>query len=263
MSFITIGSASHTGRRKDENQDHLGFYLPEDGSIPEKGILIALADGMGGRPGGSVASRIAIDTLIEEYYKDKSNNIIESLKNTFLKINKIVIEKGDKDRSIQGMGTTLVAVVLKKDKMYYSYVGDSRGYAIYNNEIMQFTEDHSMVTSLVKAGYITEEQAPTYPGGNIITKAIGIEPELKIDNFQNKKKIKTGQYILLCCDGLYNEISDDDILKTVRKHEEPDLICQKLVEQANEHGGEDNISVLIARVEKVGLISSLTGRFMR
>jgi len=261
MTYLTIGSASHIGQKKNENQDHFGFNIPEDGSMPEKGLLLALADGMGGRPGGAVASRIAIDTLIEEYYKDKSNNIIESLKNTFLKINETVIAKGDEDRSIQGMGTTLVAVALKKDKMYYGYVGDSRGYVIYNNEITQFTEDHSMVASLVKAGYITEEQAPTYPGGNIITKAIGIDPELKIDKCQDKRKIKKGQYILICCDGLYNEVSNEDILKTVIEYGEPDKICQKLVEQANEHGGQDNITVLIARIEKVGLISSLTSRF--
>ena len=184
-----------------------------------------------------------------------SKDIIESLRETFLKVNEKVIAKGDEDRSIQGMGTTLVAVVLKRNKMYYSYVGDSRGYVIDNNEITQFTEDHSMVANLVKAGYITEEQAPTYPGGNIITKAIGIEPELKIDKCQDKRTLKKGQYILLCCDGLYRELPDESILKTVKEYKEPSIICQKLIEQANDHGGEDNITVLIARVEKAGLFS--------
>jgi serine/threonine protein phosphatase PrpC len=84
MTYVTIGSASHTGQRKNENQDHFGYNVPEDGSMPEKGILLALADGMGGRAGGAVASRIAIDTLMEEYYKDTSKDIIKSLKDTFL-----------------------------------------------------------------------------------------------------------------------------------------------------------------------------------
>lgn len=261
MGFVTIGSASHTGRRKEENQDSFSYNVPEDGRMPRKGILLTLADGMGGRPGGATASKIAVEVIMEEYYKYKSRNISKSLSRAFNKANEVIIARGDEDRSLQGMGTTAVGVVIKKDKMYHANVGDSRGYLIQPDSISQFTEDHSLVANLVKAGAITEEEAPTYPGGNIITKAIGIDPELKADVSQKSKRIKEGQYILLCCDGLYREVSNEEILKTVYEHLEPDIICNRLVEKANEHGGEDNITVMIARIDKTGMLSSLSGRF--
>jgi len=262
MGFITLGTATHTGRRKEENQDSFAYHVPEDGSIPKKGILLAIADGMGGRPGGATASKIAIDVIMEEYYKDSSHSIPKSLNNAFLKANEEVIARGDDDRSMQGMGTTLIAVVLKKNKMYHTNVGDSRGYIINQNRITQFTEDHSIVANLVKAGYITEEEAPTYPGGNIITKAIGINPDLEVDTPKKVKKLQTGQYILLCCDGLYREVANEEILKMVYEYQEPDVICKKLIEKANEHGGEDNITVMIARIDRAGVMSNFTGRFM-
>ena len=260
MTFVTIGSASHAGLRKEENQDYFGYNAPEDGSVPKKGILLALADGMGGRPGGSVASRIAIEVIMEEYYNDTSSNIPKSLNAALLKANQEVISRGDDDRSLQGMGTTLVVVVLKKDRMYYANVGDSRGYIIYEESISQFTEDHSIVAGLVKAGYISEEEAPSYPGSNIITKAIGIDPDLKVDS-PKKDKIKNGQYILLCCDGLYKDVSSEEIIKTFHEYNEPKIISEKLIEKAIEKGGDDNITVLIARIEKAGLLSSLASRF--
>ncbi|MFC1534200.1 Stp1/IreP family PP2C-type Ser/Thr phosphatase [Thermodesulfobacteriota bacterium] len=261
MGFITIGSASHAGLRKEENQDYFSYHVPDDGSVPKKGILLALADGMGGRPAGAVASRFAIDVIMEEYYKDTSSNIPKSLNNAFLKANQEIISRGDDDRSLQGMGTTLVAVVLKKDRMYYAHVGDSRGYIIYGNSISQFTEDHSIVAGLVKAGYITEEEAPTYPGGNIITKAIGIDPDLKVDAPKKDKKLKKGQYILLCCDGLYKDVPNEEILKTFHESLEPSVISEKLIEKAIEHGGDDNITVLITRIDKTTFLSDLSDRF--
>lgn len=260
MGFITIGSASHAGLRKEENQDFFAYHVPEDGSIPKKGILLALADGMSGRPAGALASRFAIDIIMEEYYNDKSSNIPKSLNNAFLKANQEVISKGDEDRSIQGMGTTLVAVVLKKNRMYYAHVGDSRGYIIYGDTISQFTEDHSIVAGLVKAGYITEEQAPTYPGGNIITKAIGIDPDLKVDAPKKDKKLKKGQFILLCCDGLYKDVPNEEILKTFQEFREPSTISKKLIEKAIEKGGDDNITVLVTRIDKTTFFSELTDR---
>lgn len=257
MGFVTIGSASHVGNRKEKNEDYLSYHVPDDGSMPKKGILLALADGMGGRQGGDLASRIAIDVMMEEYYKNTSTNIPESLNNAFLKANREVISRGDEDRSLQGMATTLIASVLKKNKMYYANVGDSRGYIIYKDTITQFTEDHSIVAGLVKAGYITAEQAPSYPGGNIITRAIGLAPDLKVDAPKKPRKIKPGQYILLCCDGLHKDVPDEEILKTVNEFREPDIISEKLIEKALEKGGDDNITVLVARTDKTGVLGGL------
>jgi len=261
LTLVTIGSASHIGRQKEENQDFFAYHAPEDGIVPKEGILLALADGMGGRPGGATASRIAIDAVMEDYFKNiKSNSILKSLHKTFLNANEEVMAKGDEDRSLQGMGTTLVVVVIKQNKMYYANVGDSRGYIIHDDSILQFTKDDSVVADLVRAGYITEEQAPTYPGGNLITKAIGIDAELKVKTDKNVNKLKDQQYILLCCDGLYKEVPDDEIVKTINEYQEPDIICEKLIEKANKQGGEDNITLLIAKVTRTNRLSDLAGK---
>jgi len=257
MGFVTIGSESHVGNRKDKNEDYLSYHAPADGSVPEKGILLALADGMGGRPGGALAARIAVDVLMEEYYKDKSSSIPESLNKAFLKANKEVISRGDEDRSVQGMAATLIAAVLKKNRMYSAHVGDSRGYIIDKDNISRFTEDHSIVAGLVKAGYISEEESLSYPGGNIITKAIGLAPDLKVDAPKNERKLKRGQYIMLCCDGLHKDVPDEEILKTVMEFREPSTISENLIQKALVNGGDDNVSVLIARIDKTSFLEGI------
>lgn len=263
MSFITIGSASHIGMEKNENQDYHAYVVPDNGKLNTKGILLALADGMGGMGGGSLASRTAVDALIETYYNDdNSGEVTELLTRAFLKANAEVITKGTQHIETARMGSTLVAVVIKKNKIYYAHVGDSRGYIIYGNDITQFTEDHSYVNSLVKAGVITAEQAQTHPERHVITRAIGLNSELTVDVSQIDQHIKKNQYILLCCDGLHGVVSNEVIVSTINEYREPDVACQKLVDKANQNGGPDNITVLIARINKVDLISSLTNRFL-
>jgi len=262
MEFVTIGAASHPGLKREDNQDCAYYHLPEDDSVHTKGILMSVADGMGGPRGGAVASRLAVNVLKTEYYKSTHKNIPESLKNAFLKANQEVLTKSQDNGDIQGMGTTLTAVVLKDTEMYYAHVGDSRGYIIFKNKISQFTEDHSYVEILLKAGAITEEEALTHPERNAITRAIGTNPELIVDVSERHLKIKKGQYILLCSDGLYKVVSDEEILNTIYEYQTPDVVCERLVEKANEHGGPDNITVLLARIDrtnrKPGLIRRVT-----
>jgi PPM family protein phosphatase len=261
MTVVTIATATDTGRRKKENEDFCAYYPPEEGSQHKKGILLALADGMGGRAGGATASKIAVDVLMQEYYRDFFGTIPESLAKAFQKANQAVIAKGMAARGLEGMATTLTAVVLKDDKMYHAHVGDSRAYVIYEDRITHFTEDHSYVASLVKAGAITEEEALTHPQANVITRAIGADEELKIDLCEKPRPLKNNEYILLCCDGLYKDVSDAEILGIVREHKEIEVACQKLVDKANEYGGTDNITVLIARIDRLNLASSILNRF--
>ena len=261
MIRITIGTASDPGKKRKENQDFHAFRNPEEGSSHKKGILLALADGMGGHSGGSVASQTTINALMETYYSDPSTRITESLKQAFLKANEKVIEKGTNDLDLHGLGSTLTAVVLKDDKMYYGHVGDSRGYIIYEHKIKQFTEDHSYVASLLKAGIINEEEASNHPQGNIITRAIGAEENLKVDLAPEPQKLKNDQYILLCCDGLYRVVSNGEMKDAVYQHKDPETISSKLVEMANARGGPDNITVLIARVDSTDKSPKLIDRF--
>jgi len=262
MALLTVGSASHKGLKKKENEDYHAYFPPEEGSVNHKGTLLAVADGMGGRAAGSKASRIAVDILMEEYYKDMSEDIPESLRRAFLKANADVLAKGQADTKMEGMASTLVAVVLKGDRIYFANVGDSRGYLIDENDISQCTEDHSFVQSLIKAGAISEEEALKHPEGHIITRAIGLGPDLIVDTSQSGQTIKKGQYILLCCDGLWGVVPNEEIVKTINELKEPDAVCDKLVEKAIDGGGPDNITVIVARVDKTDLISSLLNKAM-
>jgi protein phosphatase len=248
--------------KKEENQDYHSFYVPDSGPKSKKGILLALADGMGGMGGGSQASKIAVDTLMDRYYNDTTESVTESLTKAFLEANKEVIAKGAEHVETARMGSTLTAVVIRKEKMYFAHVGDSRGYIIYGNDITQFTEDHSYVSSLVKAGAITEEEAQTHPDRHVITKAIGLAPELTVDASRIDRQIEKDLYILLCCDGLHGVVSNDDMVNTLTEYLDPNVVCEKLVDLANENGGPDNITVLIARIDKVDLISSVANRLL-
>jgi len=261
MTMVTIASASHPGMRKKENEDYCAHFPPEDGSVNRKGTLLALADGMGGRVGGALASKLAVEVLMQEYYKDYFSPIPDALEQAFIRVNEEVIAKGKTDTELEGMATTLTAVVLKDDKMYHAHVGDSRAYIIYGDSISHFTEDHSYVANLVKAGAITEEAALTHPQANILMKAIGIDSELKIDLSEKHRNLKKNEYILLCCDGLYKEVPDEEILEIVQEYPAPDVACKKLVEKANENGGDDNITVMIAKIDKVNFASGIINRF--
>ena len=262
MPLVTIDGATHPGLKREENQDYYAYHVHKGRRVHTKGILMTIADGMGGQQGGSVASKLAVEVLMPAYYNAKTHSISESLKSGFLEANRAIIVKSQNDRSLQGMGTTLTAVVLKRNKMYYAHVGDSRGYIISEKSILQVTEDHSYVASLVKAGAISEEEAEIHPDRNVITRAIGVETDLVVDTCQTCYKIKKGQYILLCSDGLYKVVSNEAILATVNKYNVPSMISKKLVEIANEQGGPDNITVLVARIEATNTWSRLLGKFL-
>ena len=248
MISVIIKAESDTGRTRKENQDHFGYYIPKKNRIDKKGMLMTVADGMGGHTGGKTASDIAVKVLMSEYYKGPGG-IIDSLENAVIQANHDVFTEGKKDE-LRGMGTTLTTVVLRSNEMYFAHVGDSRGYLIRDNEIQQFTEDHSYVQSLIKAGVITEDEAHTHPERNKITRAIGINEDVKVDLSKNPKILKDGDYLLLCSDGLHGVVPEDEILNTFMTFKDPDLICRKLIEMANDQGGPDNITTLIARIDR-------------
>jgi protein phosphatase len=249
---ITIGAATDVGKRKTVNEDAFAFFPPEKGQNHPKGLLLALADGMGGRAGGARASKIAVDTLMKWFYDDPAGDITGSLQRAFAAAHEAVIEAGDKDLQVQGMATTLTAAVLHGDRVYHAHVGDSRAYIADAGGLRSITEDHSYVASLVRAGAITEEQAKTHPHRNLVTQAIGASKELRVDLSPRPHAIEDGSAVLLCCDGLYKDLSDAEILEAIRSTPDPSDACRKLVAMANDRGGSDNITAVLARVDGIG-----------
>ena len=249
MEIYDIKGLSNEGLKRKENQDR--FIKPSkiptiNDEIPSKGCLIAVADGMGGHKGGGMAAQIAVNVLENEYYKDKSQSITSSLKSAFSKANQKIYLMATENTEYKGMGTTLTAIVLKYNTFYFAHVGDSRGYIVSSRKIKQFTQDHSIVADLIKAKIITEKDAEKHPDRNVITRALGVDKELKVDVSEKPLKLKKNNYILLCSDGLYKVVDKNELKDVIFQIKNPEEICNSFIEIANERGGPDNTTVVLA-----------------
>jgi len=249
--LIEVGSFSDPGQVRELNEDYFG--TPETMEISpdlveQRGGLYAVADGMGGHAAGEVASQQAISTFFEEYYASPSAEIMERMKEAIEAANAEVHAQASLDRAKAGMGTTLVAAVLRGDDLYVANVGDSRAYLVREQSIEQISRDHSWVNEQVQAGIITEQEAREHLYRNIITRSLGTKPDVDIDFFQ--RKVQSGDVLVLCCDGLSNEVEDDEIARIVSASSAQET-AQKLIDLANQRGGPDNITTIIVRIGEV------------
>lgn len=232
------------GKLRDINEDYYFISSPED----EIQVFI-LADGMGGYNGGEVASKIATTTALS-YIKSNFPNIpkekediLNLIKSAMEYANMIVYEKSSEDKELEGMGTTLEVSLIYNNKVYIGHVGDSRIYRIRKDFIRKLTRDHSYVQKLVKDGKITEEEARNHPKKNMLMKALGctafLEPDVTV------KSLMKDDIILMCSDGLSNMLKDEEICEIIK--EQGVFSAEKLVENANENGGYDNITAIVIR----------------
>ncbi len=228
---MVIAYKSDIGKKRENNEDSL--YV--------KGNLLIVADGMGGYNGGEIASKMAVDILgktlsdVNGEYRQKINRAIEQS-------NKEIFEKA-KD-SLLGMGTTVDVCILDKDVLHIGHVGDSRVYILRNGKLEKITVDHSYVEMLLSKGEITDEEAKDYPIKNMITRAVGAGEKIKIDYYV--KNIEAEDKLLMCTDGLTNMMSEDEIAHILMKSKTPDEAVNTLVKKANDNGGEDNVTVIVA-----------------
>ncbi len=240
--MFEFGFKSDTGRRREINQD--SFFV-----MPEAGVFL-VADGVGGHCSGEVASRTAMTDMAafirenpvpEEGGDDAVTDYFLSLISS---VNSHVHElaQGTEPR---GMATTLLMLYIRNDTAYVINVGDSRAYLIRNKNIVKVTEDHTFVNDLVKKGIITEDQARSHPDRNMITRAIGADETVKPDFYMFP--VYSGDIILMCTDGLYNEVSEEEMRRTLLTCENMRDACSRLVDDANRHAGNDNITVISVR----------------
>lgn len=240
--------ASHTGKVRKNNEDYCGGEFI-DTSLGSIGIF-AIADGMGGHKKGEVASKLAVDNIIN-FLKDnlvQNNNIKidyidDIIKQAYNNVNLIIYDKSINNIEYEGMGTTLTTAIIYKDSLYVANVGDSRCYLLKDNKLSQITVDHSVVQELIKAKIITEEEAKNHPRRNHITRAIGTDELVIVDIF--KHKINLGDKILLATDGLVGFVDDKIIKDTINKNEEISNLTQELINVANGISGKDNVSVIL------------------
>ncbi len=236
---------SDIGKKRKENQDKI--YLGKEGE--EIGLFI-LADGMGGAKAGSVASSTAVE-YVKNYIHEKIDEIwlerenIEALLRTAIfKANNYVFEKSKSSKDYTGMGTTLIAVITYRNKVFIGHIGDSRVYRIRKNIIRQLTKDHSYVQALVDNGSITKEEAIEHPQRNVLLRVLGCEKNEEADIIT--KGFLKDDFILICTDGLTNMMDTRDIYNVVlRSKNNVKVACEKLIKEANELGGYDNVSAIL------------------
>ena len=225
---------THVGKVRASNQD----VLIEADELR----LYGVADGMGGHNGGETASAGARDTLIG-FLQDRKPSL-DALRSAFEKANADLFHQQENDEKLSGMGTTLSAVWFSDDFVYLGHVGDSRVYRLRDGEFQQLTDDHSLVGELVRAGFLTPEQAENHPNKNVITRAVGTEEGIEVDLAVEERR--PGDIWMICSDGLHGMVKADLLEQLIRKHE-PKKAAELLMEAALENGGRDNISVVILR----------------
>jgi serine/threonine protein phosphatase PrpC len=244
---IEADSLTDTGCRRANNQDCILFVAFDDPALEAaKGCLALVADGMGGHVGGTTASRLAVDT-ISAVYQEADTPLQEALHRAFTRANAAVFQAANLDEDLKGMGTTCTALVICEDMAYHAHVGDSRIYMLRGDHVYLLTQDDSMVMDMVRQGEITLEDARRHPDRNLLLRALGTQPEVDISTWPQPLPIKAGDQFLLCSDGLYDLVSEDEIGQLAHS-DTPREACRKLVDLARERGGHDNISVVLLRV---------------
>src|SRR5215469_1863826 len=248
---LDVAQLTDVGRRREHNEDNMAFVIPKDSQVmASKGALFIVADGMGGHAAGEVASEIAVDTVSNMYYQEDSADVAVSLLRAIKRANTSIHQRAAENMLRTGMGTTCVAAVLRGNMGYIANVGDSRAYLIRKARMRQVSQDHSWVAEQVRAGLLTEEQARTHAQRNVITRSLGTQTDVEIDIF--REVLEEGDTLVLCSDGLSGFISEEDLLRTIEQFV-PQESVYHLVERANENGGGDNITAIVARVEELGI----------
>lgn len=244
MGIISAG-ATDIGRKRKTNQDSI--------CLDPNHNFFAVADGMGGHNGGDIASQLSVK-IMPEYMAAHAKTEPETLMRELIqKINEEILKKAQANPDLQGMGTTVSAIHFAGPQLYIGNVGDSRVYMINNQNIYQMTRDHSFVQEKLNMGIYTREEAVKDPQKNVLVRSVGFDPEINVDVFHYR--ICKNDLFLICSDGLHGKVSDGDILHIVRRNipvpgeatkGQLEDAVHDLIRQANDNGGQDNISVIIA-----------------
>ena len=267
---IDFAEITDTGRVREHNEDAIG-------SVPEIGLMV-LADGMGGYNAGEVASGIAVLIVTElatvgagreeRHDIDPHSGLMRQsivLRDAVYRANKIIYQTAQSQTHCEGMGTTIVACMYYDDKVSVAHVGDSRAYRLRGDKLEQITLDHSLLQELVDRGFYSEEEAQRSTNRNYVTRALGVEPTVEVEVHEHD--VLPEDVYLLCSDGLPDMVEDDDIHLTISTFNASlEVVGQQLVDLANDHGGRDNISVMLAQIKepfpaKKGLLATIAGWF--
>ena len=267
--IVHVFGRTDVGRTREHNEDAfvIADLSKDDASLQpsvrthrvgEKGTLFMVADGMGGAAAGEIASQMATDIILKELRENwltveqpSTEAFAQCLKRAAQTANQMIHGYATSHTEYRGMGTTATIAGLLADTLYLAQVGDSRGYLVRDGVAKQITKDQSLMQKLIEAGELTEEEAAQSERRNIILQALGPEPVIKVDlTFQ---RLRRGDTLVLCSDGLSGQVTREEIAQVVEQEKDLVTACRKLIELANDAGGPDNITVIIARFDGEGL----------
>jgi protein phosphatase len=272
---VEIFAKTDLGRTRDHNEDRFlvadltrktASLQPEvrQHTIGPRGTLLVVADGMGGAAAGELASEMATDTIYDHLLKSWNaeqeitpQRFAYRLKEAVEVANASIHAHAKAHPEVRGMGTTTTAAGVLNDHLYLTQVGDSRAYLIRGGQAHQITKDQSLMQRLVEAGELTEEEAAQSERRNIILQALGPDPKVKVD--LTHQEVRRGDVLVLCSDGLSGQVKKEEIAKAVTDSSDLAAACDKLIALANERGGPDNITVVVARFDGDGLRFSGSG----
>ena len=250
---MTLGASSHVGKRRIANED--AFCLLTGGQAPEGTLAcVAVADGMGGHRAGEVASNLAIKELTRlmaqrRFLPPAVTEVgTRMLAEDVHAVNREVY-RASLDPHLLGMGTTLTAGLIIDATFHVAHVGDSRAYLFRSGHLQRLTKDHSWAEEQVLAGLLSPEEAVSHPGRHVLTRALGVAPNVEVDTAT--VTLRERDVVLLCSDGLYTQVREAEIAEILVK-DEPQTACDRLVESANSQGGRDNITAVIIRLDHLG-----------
>ena len=244
------------GQQREKNEDNLGaFKLDTTKGDGKRSLgIYVVADGIGGEVGGEKASQLAVETVMNEMReniteKSSAKEVVQWLANSASKAHQAILSRKKAHEAVGG--TTLVMATVIANRVYIANIGDSRAYILHDNQLRQITQDHTVAQKFVDAGVITKEEAAEHPLAHVLFHAVGSEEEaedLLPDMFI--EIVQSGDTVLLCTDGLYNAVSQADIVKIIEEAETPAIASQKLTQAANDAGGPDNIAVIVVEIRQ-------------
>lgn len=240
--LLRSAASTHVGMRREKNEDRYAL-------VPELGLYL-VADGMGGHIGGQVASRLACEAALGavETLQGAAVSPAERLRHAVAHANREILAATRNDPSLEGMGTTFVALLFSGKRLALAHVGDSRAYLYRGERLRALTDDHSIVAELVRRQQISAEDAREHPHRHVLTRALGIRDDTEADLAEMTPQ--PGDVFILCTDGLNGHVEDDEIAAELRNAEDLELAAERLVDSANRAGGLDNTTVVLIRYEK-------------
>jgi protein phosphatase len=261
---LKVAGFTDPGKVRKNNEDN--YWVDE-----ETGLLV-VADGMGGHAAGEVASQMAVDVVRQQVAQGLKTGVIPSVGQKPIHLssrahlltaalhmaNEMIFTAAERQPDKKGMGTTLVAALVDRDSFAVAHVGDSRLYLYRKGDLKRVTRDHSLVAEQVAKGLMTEEQAEKSEIKNVLTRALGIGPSVEVD--ADEYPLKPDDVLMLCSDGLCRMADDPVIADAMSRLNAPSEMCNNLVRLAVDRGGKDNVTVVVGKMERSGLLEKISGR---